>query len=757
MSDRRDVQAPSTVEAIRMASASVLGTSTGLGYPIGSAIGTGSMLEQHSETVSMNIAPLIFSVRDTLMTAEGLELLSIEWDLDRTPSPEVLPEQLVVAGGREGGVGSHVCVLSWEKGVVDPFKIDEYMRILSKKIADVESAVINNELNYELEGLAVLRDFANRLNSVLFVDMIDRKFQGSWDSLQVKPDHIDVDVTAKMVVSDDFTLLPPGMKISERKSLEFSLPTAPDDKLVEHFKHRVLSPSAIETLIRIIPETGQDILKELNYYAYAMEEAEVVKGVAKVLGDYLGQKEVTLSDIDSLKPRIDEFVKMLDVTVTALEHIVEQHVSSGKSLVIDNHKAALFEAVDANADLTGIKKQLAIELTERLMNSVVREISEPGEIRAWQLKGTLRHSIAYATRVSQYFSKELNQYLVTNAARKAFFTALREFRQEALGENLDSTDTTLFEKFYAEVQAQLNATFSKEVFEGAKFQDFTQLMDVITRKMIDSFKEIDVWDLIGFSDVAEVARREITQKYSIPQGEGPLTDHGQALMSLLDDFDTIVSEIIPNVADTILSKPLVQRIIDKMLTEQTNLVEELSNAVEGAAERPEEWKKEAREWVENFRGAIDESMNQPQSLLALLNSVHEIVGETVTPSAMADRARFEADIREEQYQNLVQEWEAQCQIVEHENETIRAQNAKREELIAEKTRQYETGMREYESVLQVYTQKMEEYKAATSAEDYLPGSIAPPPTEPTKPHPIEENLHAIRTQYPVREEQPLPA
>ena len=57
MTDRRDVLTPSTIEAIRMASASVLGTSTGLGYPIGSAIGTGSMLEQHSETVAMNIAP----------------------------------------------------------------------------------------------------------------------------------------------------------------------------------------------------------------------------------------------------------------------------------------------------------------------------------------------------------------------------------------------------------------------------------------------------------------------------------------------------------------------------------------------------------------------------------------------------------------------------------------------------------------------------------------------------------------------------
>ncbi|MFW9808935.1 MAG: hypothetical protein ACFFE6_06100 [Candidatus Thorarchaeota archaeon] len=756
MSKRRDVQTPSTVEAIRMASASVLGTSTGLGYPIGSAIGAGSMLEQYSETVAMNIAPLIFAIRDTLISSEGLELLSVEWDLDRTPSPEVLPEQLVVAGGSEGGVGSHVCVLSWEKGVVDPFKIDQYMKTLSKKMADIESAVINNELNYELEGLAVLRDFADRLNSVLFVDMIDRRFQGSWDSLQVKPEHIDVDLVAKMSVIDDFTSLPPGMKIIGRKSLEFSIPSSSDEKLVEHFKHRVLTPSAIETLTKTIPETGQDVLKELNYYAYAVEEAEVVEGVVAALIEFLQLSEVSLSDIDSLKPRIDEFVKSLEETVNSLEHIVEQHLSSGKSLTIEAHKSSLIGTVSASDEFSGIRKKLSLELAERFMNSVTREFSQLGEVRAWQLKGTLRYSIAYATKVTQYFSNELNQYLVINAARKAFITALNEFRQEALSEYSDPTDLTLFEKFYAEVEAQLNAAFSKEMFVGASYQDFKQLMDVITRKMIDAFKEIDVWDLIGFSDVAEIARRAITQNYSVPQGEGPLTDHGVTLMSLLDEFETLGSDIIPDVANTILSKPLVRRIIDKMLQEKTNLVEELSVAIESAAERPDEWKKEALDWVDSFRGAIDETMTQPQALLTLLHSVHEIVGETVTPSSMADRAKFEADIREDKYRKEIQEWEAQCQIVKQENELIRENNTKRESLIAEKTQQYDVAMREYEASLQDYKMKLEEYKAATAVEDYLPGSVAPPPEEPIKPSSIESEIDDIRNQYPVKEEKPEP-
>ena len=781
MSDRRDDQAPSTVEAIRMASASVLGTSTGLGYPIGSAIGAGSMLEQHSETVSMNIVPLIFTIRDTLMSSEGLELLSIEWDLDRTPGPDVLPEQLVVAGGREGGVGSHVCVLSWEKGVVDPFKIDNYMRVLSKKIADIESAVINNDLNYELEGLTVMNGFADRLNSVLFVDMLDRRFQGSWDSLQVKSDHVDVDLVAKMTTADDFTLQPPGMKITGRKSLEFKLPAESDDKLVAHFKRRVLTPSAIETLTKVVPETGQALLTELNYYAYAVEESEVVQGVVDALKDYLGQSEVSLADIDNLRPRIDEFVKVLGESVNALEHIVEDHLSSGKSLTLANHKIALSSAVSANSVVSsGIKNILAMKIVERIMNSVNRGFADSGEIRAWELKGTMRYAIAYATRVSQYFSKELNHYLVTNAARKAFFTALREFKKETLQDEIGSTDLTLFDLFYAEIHAQLNAAFSKEAFEGSQYDDFKQLMDVVTRKLIDSFKTIDVWNLIGFENVAEIAKKEIALKYSVADFE-KLSDHGTALMTLLNEFQNLVSDVIPDVADTLLSKPLVRRIIDKMLSEQTNLVTELEAAVEGAGERPDEWRKEALEWVESFKTAMDESMTNPQALLTLLNSIHEIVGETVTPSAMVDRAKFEADQREQEYMARVQVWENECQVIDEENDVIRAHNSKREELLAEKTQQYEARVREYEASLEDYMARLERYRAEQAAEAARVAeaeraaqaaqelgtpppveTTAPiaspttPPTEPVKPLAIDAELHEIRTQYPVKEEKSHP-
>ena len=756
---RKNVQTTSTVEAIRMASASVFGSTTGLGYPVGSAIGTGSMLEQNSQTVSMNIAPLIFTIRDTLLSSEGLELLAIEWNLERTPGPGVLPEQLVVAGGTEGGVGSHVCVLTWEKGVVDPFKIDSYVKNLSKKIGDIETAVLNNEMNYEVEGLAVMQRFADRLNSVLFVDMIDRHFQGSWDSFQMKTDHVDVSVVAKMDVLDDFTLLPPTMKISHRRSLDFMLPTSGDS--VEHFKHRVLTPSAIDVLTKTVPETGRDILAELNVYAYAMEEADIAEGVILVLKEYLQRESLSLSELDSFKVKIEEFVNCLDETVDALDSLVEKHISSGKNLDVDGHKAALLADIENNSDrFTGIKKTLAHEILRRFMQSIERDVVGSEEIRAWQLKGTLSYSVAYAKKVTQYFSSELNQYLVVSSAREAFFSALREFRQETLIEGMDSTDVMLFEKFFAEVQSKLNAAFSKKSFEGSEYDDFKQLMDVITREMIETFKHIDVWNLINFADVADIARSEIQKKYSGSQQDESLSADGQAVMEILNDFQSTVSEVIPNVADTILSKQFMRKMIDRMNSEDTTLGYELANAVASAGEKSEEWQKEARSWVEGFQDSVDSSGSNSELLLALLQFVHEVLGQVVSASSMADRVKTEADAKEAIYKSEINVWEAECKEIESENEGIRQRNQNRENLIAAETSQFETEQTNYERALREYQDKIEQRKAAmAAATPDETGNIpeAPPaPLEPERPSPLGPRIEAIKRDHPVEQEKIFP-
>ncbi|RLI58835.1 MAG: hypothetical protein DRO93_09235, partial [Candidatus Thorarchaeota archaeon] len=205
-SERSQPLTPSTVEAIRMASISVLGVTTRRGYPIGSAVGSGSMMEQNSDTVAMRVAPLIFAVRDALYDSEGLEVLSMEWELEHAAGMEMVPEQLLIAGGGlEHGVGSHVCVLGWERGVIDPFKMDEYVSRVTKKIADIELAVEANELDYENTGVAVIRKFGDRLNKVLFVDMLDRQFQRAWDSLQIRQEHTKTQAVVTMEYHNDFT------------------------------------------------------------------------------------------------------------------------------------------------------------------------------------------------------------------------------------------------------------------------------------------------------------------------------------------------------------------------------------------------------------------------------------------------------------------------------------------------------------------------------------------------------------------------
>ena len=756
---RKDVQTPSTVEAIRRASASVFGSTTGLGYPVGSAIGTGSMLEQNSQTVSMNVAPLIFSIRDTLMTAEGLELLAIEWNLERKPGPGVLPEQLVVAGGSEGGVGSHVCVLTWERGVVDPFKIDSYVRSLSKKIADIETAVLNNEMNYEMEGLAVMQKFADRLNSVLFVDMIDRRFQGSWDSFQVKADSIDVDVVAKMDVYDDFTVLPPTMKITRRKSLDFKMPITQDS--LEHFKNRVLTPSAIHVLTTDVPETGRDILTELNVYAYSIEEADVAKGVIEILKEYLQIDSISLSNLDTFRGKIDEFVRYLDETVDALDFVIENHISSGKILTVEGHKAALLSAIEENSDrFSGIKKSLADELATRFIQSIEREVVGSEEIRAWQLKGTLTYAVAYARKVADYFAKELDQYLVESSARKSFFTALRDFREETLTSEMEATDSMLFEKFYAEVQSQLNAAFSKKSYEGTEYRDFTQLMDVITREIIETFKRIDVWNLINFTDVADIARAEIQKKYSVPQPDGPLTDDGNTIMEILNSFESALSEIIPNVADTILSKQFIRKMVERIESEGTNLVAELIESVKGAGEKSEEWQKEALSWIEGFEESIDSSQSDPEILLTLIQFVHELLGQVISASSMADRVKAEADEKEGAYQAEVQQWEAECNEIEANNDLVRQHNQNRERLIAEATKQFESDSIAYEHALREYQTKMEQRQAAIDAAvpdetGYVP-QPPPAPLEPERPIPLDARFDPIKRDNPLKQESPKP-
>jgi hypothetical protein len=747
----KKVETPSTVEAIRMASASVLGTTTNLGYPLGSAVGSGSMMEENSDTVAMNITPLIFAIRDALIDAEGLELLSLEWDLERTPGPGVLPEQLVVAGGTSEGIGSHVAILSWEKGAVDPFKIDEHMQILSKKMSDVESAVISNGMSYENHGLPVLRRFNDRLNQVIFVEMLDRRFQASWDSLQLKPEHVDGEVSVTMNFREDFTLLPPGIKVMNRTLLEFFLPRESEEKVLRHFKHRLLTPRGLEAVAVKVPEAGRAILNELNTYAYSREEIDIANAITAVFSEFLGRGDVALSDLPSFKRELDEFVSLLSDSVDSFEKISEEHVGSGKTLSVQDHKKEILTQIDLHDDwFVGFRKNIAQSLAEELMNSVQRGFYDISDVRAWRLRSTVSYFNLYANRTTRYFSDALSQFVVVKAARQAFMSALNRFQEEMKALNIDATNQMLFEKVYVELHSQMNAIFDKVSYEGSVYQNLDEILSTINKEMLEAFERIEIWDLVGFSDVADIAKGEIAGRHSGGLDAQDVSEDGQAIIGLLEAFEDLVLNTIPNVADTLLSKTLIRRVIDKVIDEGADLTKELGEFIESMTQKPQEWREEARIWIRGYLETVTQQMKTPEKFLALLRFVHNKVGLGSSAQAIVDKVTFEANQQENAYQQIIEEWEDNCRRIEVENQPIRENNRKRAEQIALSEAQYNEEKGRYES-------EMEKYRRDVEAAKTLPEGVPPPMiSEPARPKSLDLRIVEVNNQYPEMEELPVP-
>jgi hypothetical protein len=733
-----------------MASASVLGTTTNLGYPLGSAVGSGSMMEENSDTVAMNITPLVFAIRDALVDAEGLELLSLEWDLERKPGPGVLPEQLVVAGGTSEGIGSHVVLLSWEKGAVDPFKIDEHMQTLSKKISDIEGAVIGNGMSYETHGLPVLRRFNDRLNRVIFVEMLDRRFQASWDSLQLKSEHVDKEVSVTMNFREDFTLLPPGIKVMDRTLLEFFLPRESEDTVLNHFKHRILTPRGLEAIAVKVPEAGRAILSELNTYAYSIEEVDIANATTEVLSKFLGRREVALNYLSSFKRELSEFVSLLSESVDSFEKITEEHVGSGKTLSLPDHRTEILAQIDMHDDwFVGFRKDIAQALTEELMKSIRRGFYDISEVRAWRLRSTVSYFNLYAKRTTHYFSNAMSQFLVVTAARRAFMSALNRFQEDMKALNVDATDQMLFEKFYVELHSQMNAIFDKVSYEGSVYQNLDEILAVINKDMLDAFERIEIWDLVGFSDVAEIAKTELTNKQSAGPETQEVTETGNAILALLEKFEDLVLNIIPNVADTLLSKTLIRRVIDKVIEEEADLTKEIGDFIENMTQKPEEWREEARSWIRGYLETV-ESEKAPDNLLALLRFIHTKVGLGSTAQAIVDKVTYEADQRERAYQMIVEEWEANCNRIEAENQPIRENNKKRAEMIALSETQYKEEKARYDS-------DMVKYRRDVEAAKLLPEDTPPPVlTEPTRPTSLDLRIVEVNNIYPEMDELPVP-
>ncbi|MHA2228049.1 MAG: hypothetical protein ACXADL_02215 [Candidatus Thorarchaeota archaeon] len=753
--DRKKVQSSSTVEAIRMASASVLASKTSGGFPIGAAAGSGSMMQENSETVAMSIAPLIFSINDSLISAEGLELLSLEWDLERTPGPAVLPEHLIIAGGLSGNISSHVCMLSWEKGVVDPFKIDAHMVTLSKKLADIEKTVINNEIDFETIGAAVLRRFADRLNSVVFVEMLDRQFQASWSSQQIKEEHVDCEILLKMKVEDDFTALPPGINILKRNELQFIIPSGSEEKLLEHFRNRIVSPHALETLAMRVPETGRAILSELNKYAYSMEEVDIARSAISVLIEYIGKDNVSLSELFEIKGKTKQFVDLTKEAIDAFGIIIEQHASSGSTLTTQEHKAKLNSLIDSNPSLVdNFQRVFSKMLIEHMITSIDRQFPVVGEIRAYQLKGTMEYFHAFAKRVIEYLSNEMSQFLLVTSARNALFAALVDFRKSMSERELDSTEDMIFHKFLAELYTLLNATFDRKAYEGSRQETPSQLIEIIINEMIDSFARIDMWDLIGFVDISSIARSEVSKRYASENGATTeLSAEGTALVELLSTFETFVTETLPDVADTFLTRTNLGDILDTIQEEGITLVQAFERVIERESEKPDEWRKEAIYWIEKLKEIEVESQGISSALGKFLNFGHERVGEGASAISIVERVTNAANEFESEYQQTIGQWENECKSIEAENEPIREQNRRREELIPQAEAHYRSEMAEHAKAMETYKLELEEHEARISLD---PPVDSVPPIMPDTPLSLESRIHAITEQYPEQSTKPLP-
>jgi hypothetical protein len=514
-----------------------------------------------------------------------------------------------------------------------------------------------------------------------------------------------------------------------------------------------------------VPEAGRAILNELNIYAYSIEEVDVANATTRMFSEFLGRSEVALRDLHSFKKELDEFVSLLSESVESFEKITEQHVTSGKTLSLPDHKTEILTQIDMHDDLfVGFRKNIAQAMTEELLKSAQRGFYDISEVRAWRLGSTVSYFNLYAKRTTHYFSDALNQFLVVTAARQAFLTALNRFQDEMKMFTAEAIDQMLFDKFYVELHSQMNAIFDKVSYEGSVYRNLDEILAIINKEMLEAFERIELWDLVGFGDLAEITRSEISSKYAVGPEAQEISESGKAILALLETFEDLVLNIIPNVADTLLSKTLVRRVIDKVISEGADFTKEIGDFIESMTQKPDEWRDEARTWIRGYLESVEPQMKAPEKFLALLRFVHNKVGLGSTTQAIVDKVTFEANQQEKAYQLIVEDWEDNCKRIESENQPIRENNRKRAEAIAIAETQYNEEKARYDA-------EMEKYRRDVEAAKILPEEMPPPalgefppvhtepppvPTEPMRPQSLDVRIVEVNNQIPEMEEIPFP-
>ncbi|MHA1481194.1 MAG: hypothetical protein ACTSQZ_07215, partial [Candidatus Thorarchaeota archaeon] len=236
------------------------------------------------------------------------------------------------------------------------------------------------------------------------------------------------------------------------------------------------------------------------------------------------------------------------------------------------------------------------------------------------------------------------------------------------------------------------------------------------------------------------AKREVQASYS-SEGE-TLTDKGTALMNLLIFFERFVSETLPDVGDTILSKETINPIIDQVVDGGTNLIENLREAINAEEEKPEEWKTEALSWVDDLATETSDITNLSEQLLALLNISYSRLGSGITATSIVDRVSDVVSDYNIEYDDLVNKWKSSCKEVDTENEPIREANNQRASLLTKAKDEYETEQAKFEQELARYNEQ-----SALGTSDSVPHA---------KPQSLEDRRLKIYDLYPMREEKPHP-
>jgi len=194
---------------------------------------------------------------------------------------------------------------------------------------------------------------------------------------------------------------------------------------------------------------------------------------------------------------------------------------------------------------------------------------------------------------------------------------------------------------------------------------------------------------------------------------------------------------VPDVADHLLSKALISEAIDAVQDEGIDLAEALLSIIDKQSEKPEMWKIEARLWVEDFRAQGTDD-NLTTKLIDFLQFIHDKAGRGGTARSIVERIAGEANVREQEHQILVQEWEQERQAIEAENAKIRAHNEKRDALLQHAQSQFKEEAAEYESI-------QEKRRLAQASLDSTGITI---PDKPNAPRSMELRVAEIDAEYP---------